>query len=182
MYIRWNLCISWMAASICGIISDSRDISAATPHPAAPPRKCEIRQPAWCIYQDALKVVRQLNKETREVVWVLSGPSRHDSELVIFEPGGCREGFADTVAVLSFRENIEWEQRAWDEMRVRLRENGSCDLRLLVPLFDRDPLEWAFSTGRGLIAACRDEKCAAITPTLSDVTDIYAKQFKRQIP
>ena len=152
----------------------------ATSQPSAPPRKCEIRQSAWCIYQDAWQITRRFDDKTRNVVWILSGLPRPDSQLVLFEPYGCRKGFADMVAALGFGENIEWDHRAWDEMRIRFKADGSCDLRFLVPLFNHDPMEWAFSTGRGLIAACRDEVCTPIAPTLSDVTDKYQKQFRRE--
>ena len=151
--------------------------------PAAPPRICEIRQKAWCIYQDGSEITdhQKINTDyPNDHIWSMHDTHTPKSVLVIFEPNGCREGFSDKVSALGFNENVQWQGKSWDQMRIRLRSDGSCDLRLLVPLYGRDPLEWAFSVGRGLIAACGDENCTNITPTPADVTDVYQEQFRRQ--
>ncbi len=150
--------------------------------PAAPPRICEIRQKAWCIYQNGSEITDHQKTTTDypdDHIWSMRDVHQPRSVLVIFEPNGCREGFSDKVSALGFNENVQWQGKTWDQMRIRLRSDGSCDLRLLVPVYDADPLEWAFSVGRGLIAACRDEKCTNITPTPADVTDAYREKFRR---
>jgi hypothetical protein len=176
---RWLLATGLMSISALANAASTEQAESG-PKPAAPPPKCEIRQPAWCIYQGASEIVRRFDEKTRDVVWILSGVPRPDSQLVVFEPHGCREGFADTVTSTGFEENFEWQHKSWDRVRVRLKADGSCDLTLLVPLFSNDPMEWAFSTGRGLIAACKDERCLPSAPTPADVTDKYRKQFRRE--
>jgi hypothetical protein len=149
---------------------------------SAPPRKCEIRHEAWCIYQDGSEITdlqKVTNENPNEHIWTMRDVYHPQSVLVIFEPDGCRNGLADTVDALGFDKDVKWQGKAWDQMRVRLKVDGSCDLRLLVPLFDKNPLEWAFSVGRTLIAACGDEKCTGMTPTPADVTEKYREQFKR---
>ncbi len=151
--------------------------------PAAPPRTCEIRQEAWCIYQDGSEITdrQKVSRDgPNDHIWSMRDIYHPKSLLVILEPSGCRKGFSDEVTALGFEEDVQWQGKAWDKMRIRLRVDGSCDLTLLVPLYDGDPLEWAFSVGRGLIAACGDDACTNITPTPADVTDIYRKQFRRE--
>lgn len=148
----------------------------------APPRICEIQQKAWCIYQDGSEITDHQKTTTDypdDHIWSVRDVHNPNSVLVIFEPNGCREGFSDEVSALGFNKDVEWRGRKWDQMRIRLRSDGSCDLRLLVPVYDGNPLEWAFSVGRGLIAACKDEKCTNVTPTPADVTDVYRESFKR---
>jgi hypothetical protein len=150
---------------------------------ASIPRTCEIRQEAWCIYQDGSEITdlqKIDNKNSNEHIWSMRDINHPYSVIIIFEPDGCRNGFSDKISALGFDENVKWRGRIWDQMRVRLRADGSCDLRLLVPLYNKDPLEWAFSVGRTLIAACADKMCKSIVPTLADVTDKYQKQFKRE--
>lgn len=146
----------------------------------SPPRKCEIRQPAWCVYQEWSEITDRLDTTgPRDHIWTIHDVDHPESRLVILEPFGCRTGFADTVTALGFDPDVRWKDKTWDRMRVRLRQDGSCDLTLLVPLFNDDPMEWAFSAGRASIMACRDEKCTPNKPTPADVTDKFREQFKR---
>lgn len=159
----------------------ANDSKSADSSPSAPPRVCEVQQKAWCIYQEGVEITdQQITNNSDESIWTMRDVREPKSVLVIFEPSGCRKGFTDTVSALGFSENVQWQGKTWDQMRVRLRTDGSCDLRLLVPPYDGDPLEWAFSTGRALIAACRDEKCTNTAPTPADVTDVYRDKFKRK--
>lgn len=149
----------------------------------APPRQCEIRQKAWCIYQEGAEITdlqKTHNDHPGEHVWMIRDVYHPQSAIVVFEPEGCRRGFSDRVSAQRFDEGIQWHGRDWDQMRVRLRADGTCDLRLLVPVFDGSLLEWAFSVGRTLIAACPDEACTAIVPTPADVTDEYERRFRRE--
>jgi hypothetical protein len=154
------------------------------PKPAVtPPRVCEIRQRAWCIYQEGAEITDHQKidgKNPNEHIWSLRDVYHPQSVLVIFEPEGCRKELADVVSAQGFDQGIEWQGKTWDQMRIRLRTDGSCDLRLLVPKYNKDPLEWAFSVGRALLAACADDACTGIQPTIADVTDKYKKQFKRE--
>lgn len=178
------LCVIFAApASVASSASPVSAVKLSGLSPAAPPRQCEIRQKAWCIYQDGSEITdhQKINRDNpNDHIWSMRDVYHQKSVLVILEPSGCRKGFSDEVSALGFDEGVQWQGKSWDQMRIRLRADGSCDLTLLVPLYDGDPLEWAFSVGRGLIAACRDDECTNITPTPADVTDIYRKQFRRE--
>ena len=148
--------------------------------PSAPPRVCEIRQKAWCMYQESSEITDQqvTDSQDSEVhIWAMRNNYYPNSVLMIVEPNGCRNAFANEVKSLEYDKSIKWHGKIWDQMLVRLRTDGSCDLKLLVPVYDHSPLEWAFSVGRLLIAACPDEQCSSIVPTPADVTDKYRKQF-----
>jgi hypothetical protein len=150
---------------------------------SAPPKVCEIRQRAWCIYQEGAEITdtqRIDNDDPGDHTWILKDVRSPNSSLVIFEPDGCRIGFSDTVKAMEYTRNVKWKGRLWDQMQIGLRSDGSCDLKLLISPYDGNPLEWAFSTGRVLLAACSDEKCTPIMPTPADVTDKYIPLFKRQ--
>lgn len=178
------LSITWLASCVALLnaeptFSTELKTSGTT---SAPPRSCEIRQQAWCIYQEGVEITdsqRISNKDPGSHTWILQNVYSPKSTLIVFEPNGCRTGFADTVQAMQYIKNIEWREKIWDQIQVRLKSDGSCDLKLLFPLYDGNPLEWAFSTGRVLLAACKDEKCTPIEPTLADVTDQYQKLFKR---
>jgi hypothetical protein len=146
---------------------------------ASPPRKCEIRETAWCIDQEASQITDRIGSGIDGRVWTIFDIDYPDSKLVVIEPSGCRRAFADTVVALGFEEAVTWQGEVWDRMQVRLRVDGSCDLSLLVPLPGGTSIEWAFSNGRTLITACRDDKCTPMEPTPADVTDQFREQFSR---
>lgn len=138
---------------------------------------------AWCIYQEGAEITnaqRIDHEDFNDHTWILRNAFRPYSQLVIFEPDGCRKGTANSVTALGFDQSVRWRGRLWDQVRVRLRSDGSCDLKLLVPLYDGDPLEWAFGTGRALLAACGDDRCTPIVPTIADVTSQYRSLFRRE--
>jgi hypothetical protein len=154
-------------------------VSAAPPAqaPAAPPRKCEIRQSAWCIDQGAFEITDRLAQDSvHDRVWTLRGPFRPESKLVILEPNGCRSGFAETPVLSSYEQKVVWEGRSWDRIRARLKSDGSCDLEVLIPPFDGDPMEWAFSTGLMLVKACKDEACSG--ESLAELKPRFEKRFR----
>lgn len=147
-------------------------------NPAAPPRRCEIRQAAWCIEQGAFEIVDRLAQDAaHDRVWTIRGQFRPKSGLVILEPNGCRNGVSDTLALSSYEQGINWEGRSWDRIRARLKTDGSCDLDVLMPAFDGDQMEWAFSTGLMLVKTCTDESCAG--PSLAELKPQFEAQFRR---
>lgn len=83
---------------------------------------------------------------------------------------------ADTVEAIRFSHGVMWEGSSWDEMQVRLRKDGTCDLTLRVPVWTGDPLEWPFTEGRLNLVACKDEACSLNQPTIADVTNKYRSQ------
>lgn len=164
--------------SLTSIAAVSADVCAAPP--SSPPRKCEIRQAAWCIDEEVSNITDELaDVASSRRIWTLSDINYPRSSLVVMEPAGCRNGFADTVVALEFEEAVEWRGRFWDRMQVRLRADGSCDLGLWVPLPESASIEWAFSNGRKLIMACGDEKCSPRVPTPADVTEQFRARFNR---
>ena len=163
------------------IVSHDEQTLAAV---SAPPRRCEIRQKAWCIYQEGIEITnlqKLFPDDSYDHAWTLHDALYPYSQLVVFEPNGCREGFANTVTALGFEEQVKWRGKLWDQIRVRLISDGSCDLRLLVPMFDGQPVQWAFNSGPGMIAACMNEQCDGDSTTLTGVRDTYWNQYRRRI-
>ena len=177
-----GMALSITLAGISSSASAFELIEQSNNAPAAPIRVCEIRQKAWCMYQEDSEITDQPVTERRDAgnhIWSMRSMYHPDDVIMIIEPDGCRNNFANEVRSLGFDENVKWHGRTWDGMRIRLRTDGSCDLQLLVSPYDGNPLEWAFSVGRLLIAACPDDKCTSIVPTPGDVTDKYRGRFMR---
>ncbi len=66
-----------------------------------------------------------------------------------------------------------WEGASWDEILVRLRKDGTCDLTLRVPVWVEDSPDWPFKEGIVNLVACKDEACTLNQPTIADLTDKY---------
>lgn len=145
---------------------------------SAPPRECEIRLRAWCIIQEnsVISDTGRYAETDADHTWKIHHRDQPQSNLVILEPRGCRAALADTVEAVGYAHGLVWEGAAWDEMRLRLRKDGSCDLTLRVPVATGDPLEWPFSTGRVLLVACKDDACVPNQPTIADMTDKFRVQ------
>jgi hypothetical protein len=156
-----------LASSAQGASSPSVDAPAGMP-----PSECEIRLRAWCIRQED-SIITDIGKWSSadpDHTWLIHHRDRPDRNLVVFEPRGCRKGFADVVKPIRLTPGVVVGGQTWDEAVVRLKADGSCDLTLRVPASPNDPLEWPFSTGRVLLRACKDEACTPIEPTIADVT------------
>lgn len=168
---------------LMGIVSISTDGRASPPasvpqgnsSASMPPPVCEIRQRAWCIIQANSVISDTSGWESTDPphTWRIHHRKQPGSNLVIFEPKGCRNGLADTVEAIRFSHGVTWEGNSWDEMQVRLRRDGTCDLILRVPVWTGDPLEWPFTEGRMNLVACKDEACSLNQPTIADVTAKY---------
>lgn len=147
---------------------------------ASVPFSCEIRQRAWCIQTGSVEITdreRMRGDDPPGSAWVLRDMNYPTSILVVFEPSGCRNGFADTVEAVSYERNVHWDAKSWEQMTVRLRSDGTCDLKLLLQPYRGDSSEWAFSTGTLLLAACKDEMCTPNGPTPADVTRKYRDEY-----
>jgi hypothetical protein len=120
--------------------------------PSAPPRKCEIRQAAWCIAQGAWEITDRLIKHDKyDHAWSVRGFYRPKAPLVVLEPSGCRDGFSDSLSAIQFDRRYAWEGKTWNRMIVRLRSDGSCDLEVLIPKYEDDPSAEAFFSGLPLV-------------------------------
>jgi hypothetical protein len=149
--------------------------SAGTPHHAAsaPPRKCEIRQSAWCIQQGSFEIdIRTPSDGVHDRKWVLRGQFLSTSELTVLEPNGCRSGVSDTLRLIK-SEIHQVTSMDTQELIVRLKTDGSCDLVVSYPMLDSHPLEWAFRTGLTFIQACENERCTG--PNLGELKDQIAR-------
>jgi hypothetical protein len=149
------------------------------PGPFAPERLCEFNQSSWCIAQGAWKVSRQFDQGyPNGAIWTLVGRENPGSELVVFAPHGCKDGFADEASLKGYKSNYNWSERVWLKMSVRAKADGSCDLDVLVPMSATSLEDWAFSDGRLLVWICYDKGCGKGT-TVADVTDRLRSTFKR---
>jgi hypothetical protein len=138
------------------------DVAAAqeTEGPAAPPRLCEVRQTAWCIGQGALEITDRLIKHDKyDHAWFIRGFFQPKAPLVVLEPTGCRSGFSDSLSAIQFDRNYAWDGRTWNRIVARLRNDGSCDLEVLIPKPEDDPSAEAFFSGLVLLRNCPSETC-----------------------
>lgn len=167
-----------IASQVTTVLSDDvgRPIAQTAP---TPPLQCEIRQRAWCVRTGSVQITdkqRVAMSEAPGRMWVLQEVNFPGSVLIVHEPSGCRKGLADTVSAAGLKKGVEWDGRRWNEISVRLRVDGSCDLKLLLPT-SRDAARWAFSQGRLLLSACKDEPCTPESPTIADVTEQYEESI-----
>ncbi len=136
--------------------------------PASPPRHCEIQYSAWCVDQGVFEITSRLAEDSvHDRIWILRGEFVPKSRLIVLEPNGCRSGHSDKLSLVNYESEVQWEGEKWERMRARLKSDGSCDLDVLIPASDGDPMEWAFSTGLMLVKSCVDEKCSG--PSLADL-------------
>ena len=144
---------------------------------SSPPLRCEFQQGAWCIAEGAYVVTRSLSSDrVHDRTWSLRGRFRQESELLINEVNGCKSGYADGLTLLNYESSVEMQGARRDRMKVRLKSDGTCDLEFLIPSFDGDPMEWAFSTGLTLIRACKDAECTSLP--LADLKSQVEGKFK----
>lgn len=153
---------------ILACITMANHISASPPAGgSAPPRRCDIRLESWCIVDGTHVITKHWADDgIHERIWSLQGYFKPESKLFILEPNGCRQGYADTVELLSYEKDIRLDDRQMNKAVVRIKSDHSCDLVFLFPPLDGDPMEWAFSIGTRLIWGCKDQDCTPIV--LSD--------------
>jgi hypothetical protein len=122
--------------------------------PQEPPLKCEISRGAWCIVRgigEIKFVARQSGKWNK---WSLYDNYWKKEVGVVLEGTACIDTVADKVELIKVRPNVLWEDRRWKEAVVSLRRDGTCELRLLVPVSDPIFVRKAASSLSGHIAAC----------------------------
>jgi len=144
-----------------GGFSCAHSAPAETPMvPAAPPAKCEIALPVWCIREGAYEIVSQFSKHNAyRRVWIIRGFFKPSSPLIVREPYGCRQGLSDQAEALTFDKHIKWGGKEWNRMTVQLKKDGSCNIELLVPPFSEDPTGEAFFGGLALVQRCMTTSC-----------------------
>lgn len=128
-----------------------------------PPSVCEIRQATWCIHQDDVTIQHAPASEPGYgSVWKIWGPYWAEHPLVILEPRGCRVGLSDTLQLVDHTRRFSWSGRAWDSVDVRLKVDGSCDLRLLSPIEEVDPRQSAFAAKLTQLQSCTTSSCTGV--------------------
>jgi hypothetical protein len=171
-----------IAVSLLPTASASNSANHA-PSPSSPLLTCEIRQRAWCIHNGTAEVTLVqpvVSSDPPGRAWLLRDLHYPNSFLAVLEPQGCREVLADAVDPVSFAHGVHWREKTWDQLVVRLRKDGSCDLKLLLSPYDPSTESWAFSEGRNLLLACKDDACTPIGPTPADATDKYQSEYMKK--
>jgi len=144
---------------------------------AAPATKCEVRQPVWCIQEGASDISHRFEQGGAIYrTWTIRGFFRRAQPLVVLEPYGCRTGLSDTVEALGFDEHLVWSDKVWNRMRVRLKNDSSCDLELLIPQFKDDASGEAYFQGLALIRSCTTASCDG--PTLGPLRGQFEKNWR----
>lgn len=167
-----------LMATANSVLSASPSIGSPS-QPSAPPRKCEIRQSVWCIDREVDEITNRIaERSIYDRIWVLQDDLRPESQLVVLEPNGCRAGRSDMLDLLSYENGFTWEGRSWGRMRARLKKDGTCDLEVLMPPYDGDPMEWAFSTGLILVRSCPDDACTG--PNLAELKPKFEAEFRKK--
>jgi len=152
---------SWLSLLLCGCAFAAPSKDQASDPPAAPPLRCEFNLSSWCIAEGVFELKRALATDSiHDRVWSLKGRFRPESILIVMEPNGCKSGFADSASLLHFTRDHPWEGRMWDRAEVQLKADGTCNLTLLLPPHDGDPMEWAYSTGLVLVRPCETQTCS----------------------
>jgi len=130
----------------------------------APPRKCEIRLAAWCIYESDITIQHKPAQGAEyHSVWTLWGSYWRQHPAMILEPNGCRSGISNEMRLVTFDGRFRWQNKTWNSAVVRLKTDGTCDLRLLSPTVATDPDGAAFSATLSLIQACQTDECSGPT-------------------
>lgn len=129
-------------------------------HAKLPPSKCEIRQSAWCILRSGATIEDRPNTSPPYVsTWILRGAQWPKKPLIVLEPYGCRERMSDATELLSHDKRFRYNGQIWNNLRVRLRRDGSCDIQLISPVLSRDREASAFFAGLTLVRACTNAQC-----------------------
>jgi hypothetical protein len=124
-----------------------------------------------------ITVLQPVQADPPGQAWMLRDVNFPDSTLGILEPRGCRKALADTMTAVDFVHGVPWRGKTWDQITLRLRSDGSCDLKLLLSPSQSPEREWAFTGGIALLLACTDNPCTPASPTPADIAARYKSQY-----
>lgn len=145
-------------SSLLGCVSQG--ITGEALAQSAPPRHCEMQLEAWCILKDNNTIeVAESTDQGYRYIWTMRGQYWSNHPSVILEPAGCRNGRSDVFELIHFDRNVSRGDRRWDILTVRLRSDASCDLKLLSPIENDDPVGASYSANLSLIRACQAQSC-----------------------
>ena len=123
--------ILFSLACICILGCSNPHSLSDEPH-NAPARECEFERGSWCLLQGSYKVEFLGINNPPSNLWTISEDYWEDETVKIIEPLLCRDHPADIVKEIS-RQKKEVFKETWDEIVVRLKEDETCDLRILSP-------------------------------------------------
>ena len=129
----------------------SRD--TVRPAAASAPQDCALIRGAFCVQQLGL-TIDEAEASAGHSILTIYGEDWRDKALVVSEPNACRRGLADTIELI---ENSESDGKLL--LRVRLRRDGTCDLRISANNRRTDPLGDGFFAAMTLIRACFEAPC-----------------------
>jgi hypothetical protein len=155
--------LRWASTATAILLTLSCTSAPRSQTPSAPAIRCEIKFSAWCIAEGAYEITRRPALDGRyDRIWTLSGRFKPDSKMVVFEPNGCNVGFSDQKAtLLNVDRTFLWQNRKWDRIGIRLKHDATCDLQILLPPENDDPMAWGYYGGLALIRICTAQKCPA---------------------
>lgn len=119
-----------------------------------PPMQCAIKRGAWCIISSNHTITYSGVHDEPRYQWHIAGDYWKDEPALILESKGCRDAVADDNQIVETNSEVTWEGKRWREVVVRLRKDGTCELRLLAPTFDQVELDAAASRLSTNIAVC----------------------------
>lgn len=165
--MRWPICFLVVLWTLFSATCTASALSNEHKVAPAPPHKCELVMGTWCILQDNVTIQDTPSSDPAyKAVWKIWGSYWKNFPSVILEPRGCRANLSDTLELLSFDGKFPWDGKKWNAITVKLRKDGSCNLRLLSPTLSDDEVGTAFSTNISLIRACQSEPC--LGPTIGE--------------
>jgi hypothetical protein len=152
----------------------SAEKARAQASPAAPPQHCVSNHGAWCVLEGASEA--SLAAEPGFTASQLSNPWEAEAAMIVIAPASCSHLQADQLSVLSFEHAQHAYDHDWERLGVRLRADGKCDVKILLPEYSSNPMEWAFSSGLALLRTCRSTPCAG--PLMSDLQPAFATRYR----
>lgn len=140
-----------------------------------PPIKCDISRGAWCFLRSPYTFTFFHAQDESFSAWKVVEDHWSNEPGFVLEDNGCGDvGHADTLEVSVIPDGVAWSGQQWRGVLVKLRADGSCNLRLLAPLPSQAPLDMAASALSTHVAICYEDR--ACTPNV--IADKVYQQFK----
>lgn len=145
--------------------------------PSAPPNTCSARFGEWCVLQDVSAKFVDRNQERDVIEFSPANPHPYQQSVVVLAEHGCLEGFSSEMTYTGFELDRSYAGGTKDALIVKL--SRSCTLRILLPRWSGDSLDWPYRTGLSLIRPCPDEQCRG--PSIGDLRSKFEIKYRRQI-
>lgn len=145
-----RLVVTTMAAVLCSGCHNKLE----APLPASAPRACALIRGSYCIEQVGL-TIEESGLRIGGARLIIYDRSWQSTPLVVWEPVGCRRRLSNMTELI--RVHRSDGQLILD---VRLRRDGTCDLRISTGDKETDPAGNGFFTAMTQIRACIVQPCA----------------------